>query len=292
MELQFFSIRASDPNEDVLAALNQVLKSQHVVTIDRHLIDNGENSFWSICVTCAAGHSNAGIPTSTKKRIDYREVLNEQDFVIFDRLRTLRKELADKEGVPAYALFTNEHLAELVRGHVNSKEAMIKIPGVGDGRIEKYGDAFLQVLNYLNSLDRLLLENLPTRGIVRYMDDVIWWCDTKKDAIEAGRCAEEFLQSSLRLTIHPIQINRTSQGVTACGYRVFPGTIRLSQRRRKLYRLARKRWEIRYKRGIISGLQLQTAYASALGITLHADSRSWRQNELAHTPPLEACRDV
>ena len=102
--------------------------------------------YWSICVTSAAAKSKDSKPGSRSKRIDYRDVLNEQDFSIFARLRTLRKELAERDGVPAYALFTNEQLADLVRKRVTSKQAMEAIQGVGAGRIEKYGDTFLNLL--------------------------------------------------------------------------------------------------------------------------------------------------
>jgi superfamily II DNA helicase RecQ len=57
-------------------------------------------------------------------------------------LRTLRKTLADQEGVPAYALFTKEQLADMVRRPVLSLEGLAGIDGVGQARVEKYGDAF------------------------------------------------------------------------------------------------------------------------------------------------------
>ncbi|MBI4754199.1 MAG: HRDC domain-containing protein [Betaproteobacteria bacterium] len=54
-----------------------------------------------------------GQPGGKRERIDYREVLNEQDFAVFADLRRLRKGLAEQDGVPAYALFTNEQLVAL-----------------------------------------------------------------------------------------------------------------------------------------------------------------------------------
>ena len=43
---------------------------------------------------------------------------------MFAKLRALRKTLADREGVPAYALFTNEQLADMVRRRITTGEAM------------------------------------------------------------------------------------------------------------------------------------------------------------------------
>jgi hypothetical protein len=48
-------------------------------------------------------------------RVDYREVLSPPEFAVYDRLRTLRKELAQAEGLPPYAVFSNEQLAAFVQ---------------------------------------------------------------------------------------------------------------------------------------------------------------------------------
>ena len=62
-----------------------------------------------------------------RAKVDYKTVLNERDFAAFAELRNLRKELSEKEGVPPYALFTNEQLAAMVTQQVSSKEAMLAL---------------------------------------------------------------------------------------------------------------------------------------------------------------------
>ena len=146
MKLHFFAIDARIPDEEDVQELNRILATERIVSVDKQLVVQESGSYWSICVTSAAVKSKDSKPGSRPKRIDYRDVLNEQDFSIFARLRTLRKELAERDGVPAYALFTNEQLADLVRKRVTSKQAMEAIQGVGAGRIEKYGDTFLNLL--------------------------------------------------------------------------------------------------------------------------------------------------
>ena len=49
------------------------------------------------------------------KKIDYKAVLSEGAFAVFSLLRDLRKTLAEAEGVPIYAVFTNEQLAKAAR---------------------------------------------------------------------------------------------------------------------------------------------------------------------------------
>jgi len=150
MQIRIFTIRALGADERAVEDLNAFLRSHRVANVDRQFVADGANSYWSVYVTFVDGRAST-YPDKPKKRIDYREVLNEHDFAIFARLRTLRKTLAEHEGVPAYALFTNEQLAEMVRRNVDSKKTLSEISGVGEARVEKYGDAFLSALKEATS---------------------------------------------------------------------------------------------------------------------------------------------
>lgn len=66
--------------------------------------------------------------------------------MVFAKLRALRKTLAEQEGVPAYAVFTNEQLAEMVQRRVVTATGLRDIPGIGEARADKHGAAFLAVL--------------------------------------------------------------------------------------------------------------------------------------------------
>ena len=90
--------------------------------------------------------ADKGRSASNGPKVDYKEVLNEADFAVFARLRDLRKGISDKEAIPAYSIFTNEQLAAMVTGKVDSLTAMSAVPGVGAARIDKYGAAFLASL--------------------------------------------------------------------------------------------------------------------------------------------------
>ena len=58
---------------------------------------------------------------------------------------------------------------------------------------------------YLNPFDRLLLEQTEATGIVRYMDDVVWWGDSKAAVLRIGREAKAFLNKELLLDSKPLQ---------------------------------------------------------------------------------------
>ena len=141
---QFFTIPIRG-GEVEIEALNRFLAGHCIVEIERQFLPDGANSAWCFCVVYAHSVSSASSPRQGK--VDYKEVLNEVEFARFARLRQLRKELAEREGLPAYAIFTNEHLAEMVRRQVTTADALGEIPGVGEGRVEKYGAAFLGCLH-------------------------------------------------------------------------------------------------------------------------------------------------
>ncbi|MGM0534121.1 MAG: DNA helicase RecQ [Campylobacterota bacterium] len=69
----------------------------------------------------------------------------------FEALRALRKELADKEGVPAYVIFGDKTLLEMSTFLPTDKEMMLLINGVGKVKYEKYGQAFVQLCQELAS---------------------------------------------------------------------------------------------------------------------------------------------
>jgi ATP-dependent DNA helicase RecQ len=68
------------------------------------------------------------------------------DEALFERLRALRKRLADAEQVPAYIVFSDAVLRHMAARAPRSHAEMLAIPGVGPVKLERYGDAFLEAL--------------------------------------------------------------------------------------------------------------------------------------------------
>ena len=77
-------------------------------------------------------------------RIDYREVLNDQEYAAYEHLRQLRKTIAEQQGVPVYAVFTNEQLAGMVKKPPQTIKDILAINGVGEARTKQFGEAFLK----------------------------------------------------------------------------------------------------------------------------------------------------
>jgi ATP-dependent DNA helicase RecQ len=62
---------------------------------------------------------------------------------LFERLRAKRKELADGQGVPPYVIFHDKTLAAMAVHRPATREALLRINGVGEAKLERYGEAFL-----------------------------------------------------------------------------------------------------------------------------------------------------
>ena len=71
------------------------------------------------------------------------EVTDQQ---LFQRLVNLRGELARKQQVPTYFIFTNATLADMCAKHPRTPEEFLEVSGVGAKKAEAYGEAFLAVL--------------------------------------------------------------------------------------------------------------------------------------------------
>jgi ATP-dependent DNA helicase RecQ len=66
--------------------------------------------------------------------------------VLFNDLKQLRRQIADRENVPPYIVFSDATLAELVAYLPVTKSDISRISGFGDVKLAKYGDAFLDAV--------------------------------------------------------------------------------------------------------------------------------------------------
>jgi ATP-dependent DNA helicase RecQ len=64
----------------------------------------------------------------------------------WEALRTLRRKLAEEHSVPPYVIFPDSTLLEMLRSQPTSLSDMAQVSGVGARKLERYGQAFLEVL--------------------------------------------------------------------------------------------------------------------------------------------------
>lgn len=73
------------------------------------------------------------------------------DRTLFVRLKHLRKVLAEEHEVPPYVVFSDATLVDMAAKQPTSTAAMLDISGVGQTKLARYGEAFLQLIDdYLN----------------------------------------------------------------------------------------------------------------------------------------------
>jgi len=74
----------------------------------------------------------------------------ECDEALFERLRGLRRRLADDRDVPAYVIFSDVSLRQMARNYPTTESEFRRIPGVGEQKLKDFAEPFLsEINNYL-----------------------------------------------------------------------------------------------------------------------------------------------
>jgi ATP-dependent DNA helicase RecQ len=83
----------------------------------------------------------------TGKVTSKTEIGVQSDKELFELLRTLRKQIADEQGIAPYLVFSDRSLHEMADILPRSAEAMLAVSGVGDVKLERYGYQFLRLID-------------------------------------------------------------------------------------------------------------------------------------------------
>ena len=70
----------------------------------------------------------------------------EYDKALFARMKHLRKAIADEHNVPPFVIFSDATLIDMVQKLPMSKRDMLSVSGVGETKLERYGSAFLTLI--------------------------------------------------------------------------------------------------------------------------------------------------
>lgn len=76
----------------------------------------------------------------------------------WEALRALRRKLAEEHGVPPYVIFPDATLLEMLRSKPSTLAEMARVSGVGARKLERYGEAFLDVLGAADEAPRAVLD--------------------------------------------------------------------------------------------------------------------------------------
>jgi len=106
------------------------------------------------------------------QKLEQSEEILSFDEQLYERFRTLRREIALEHEVPAYVIFGDKSLKEFALKLPTSKEEMLDINGVGLVKYEKYGQAFLDLSKSIKEEFSEKLENkAPLKKLTKtYLD--------------------------------------------------------------------------------------------------------------------------
>jgi ATP-dependent DNA helicase RecQ len=109
------------------------------------------------------------IPITLTKQIDISEQRAtggageiECNEVLFERLRMVRRKLADERDVPAYVIFSDVSLREMARAYPTTTSEFRRIPGVGEQKLKDFAKPFLaEIIDYLATNPRQTFTGAP-----------------------------------------------------------------------------------------------------------------------------------
>ena len=148
------------------------LTKKQWMTLSRQLVQKGllvqEESFGGLRLTALAGDvlkGNAPFFALLQQPVAVRSAKVPAnhlvgDAALVDLLKSKRKQLADEGGVPPYAIFADRSLNEMAHYYVQSKQNLLKIHGVGQAKLDKYGDIFLNIIDeYCRQHNKIEIDN-------------------------------------------------------------------------------------------------------------------------------------
>src|SRR5947199_7635976 len=171
------AIRQRSHNELSTYGIGRDLKREAWQAIGRELLRLG-------LVECAPGRfatlslTPAGLetlrtrtPVTLTKQVDVAEKAARSrigaiacDESLFERLRALRRQLADQRDVPAYVIFSDVTLREMARNYPTTPTEFRRIAGVGEQKLKDFADPFLaEIKDYLAANPRRKFANDDSR---------------------------------------------------------------------------------------------------------------------------------
>jgi ATP-dependent DNA helicase RecQ len=94
------------------------------------------------------------VPAKTAKQVKEPKAAQKQDYdrVLFSKLRALRKQIAERDDVAPFVVFSDATLIAMSQLMPQNQSEFLAVSGVGQTKLSRYGDDFLQLIaDYLDS---------------------------------------------------------------------------------------------------------------------------------------------
>jgi len=153
MPIRIFTLAFSEETQSFHDDLvQQFCVNKRVHRIETKFFVRQGQPFWTVAI-------QYGIILSEEKELikekDKRETyaFDEQQKVLYERLRECRREAAEAAGIPAYMICTNRHLAQMIFQQCTTLESLKMVKGFGAKRIEKHGKGFTAIVKTFYKAD-------------------------------------------------------------------------------------------------------------------------------------------
>lgn len=133
---------------------------------------------------------------------------------------------------------------------------------------------------YLVPADQWLIAHPLCRAHCRYMDDTVIWAESREAANHLWRAYQQWFEETLHLSLKPVVLQRSDQGLTLCGIRIRPHVLRPGRRRQRRFRQQLTHSERAYETGDIDMPTLQRHVDSLVAMLAPGQSLAWRRSLL------------
>ena len=111
------------------------------------VLEDGKPIMMKVIAQSSAGKGEKeSVGTRKKGKTKISEDFSAKETEMFDALRALRIEIAKKEHVPPYVVFSDKSLKDMVVKKPHTKEAFLNVNGVGESKCKKYGKRFMETI--------------------------------------------------------------------------------------------------------------------------------------------------
>ena len=141
MQIKIFMMPLSDIERSEAEA-NKFLRSHRILQTDRQFCPDG-GGYWTLLAQYLDGDPAAEVPPAHRReQTDPTVGLSEAEREKYERLKAIRREVAKRDAVAAYMVFTNHELAMLAQLPVLDEETTRKVKGIAPRRLSDYARYF------------------------------------------------------------------------------------------------------------------------------------------------------
>jgi ATP-dependent DNA helicase RecQ len=151
LQMGFFEVAYNMHNQMKVTPLGwKVLKGEHQVSLaimENKDLQNQTQGRGARGRSGRSGYAGNNIPVVHAERVIFEnEMADVEDKKLFEYLRKIRKNLADEQGYPPYIVLSDKSLHELTKMKPTTLQAFGLISGIGEFKIKKYGDTFINAI--------------------------------------------------------------------------------------------------------------------------------------------------